>query len=269
MQNEKHINNSGMTLSRRSVVFPVIFAVAFLFISFNGFSAASPPPTNWVKETAWKSIFNGRNLDGWTVKCKPEDKDKKIWFVEKGEIVADTTAYNKHDYVWLVSNRPYTNFILRLRFKAYKDSPGNSGVQIWSRYDDKAFWMHGPQVDINPPQPWRTGMIWDETKGVQRWICPNLPAGKWVDESMANKDMKFFYSDEGEGWNDLGIVARDGKIRVTLNGTIINDCDCSEILNDNIHKSQGVGSSGVIALQVHANDKLKIRFKDIRIVEIY
>ncbi|MCX7872538.1 MAG: DUF1080 domain-containing protein [Verrucomicrobiae bacterium] len=255
---------SSKAAIRHGLFLTITIITAFLFPQFNNSGATS---TNWVIETAWKSLFNGKNLDGWTIKCKPEDKDKKIWRVENSEIVADTTNYDNHDYVWLVSNRPYTNFILRLRFKAYKDSPGNSGVQIWSRYDEKTGWMHGPQIDINPPQPWRTGMIWDETKGNQRWICPNLPAGKWVDETMANKDMKFIYSDEGEGWNDLGIVARNGKLKVVLNGVTVNECDCSEILNDNLHKSLGVGSSGIIALQVHTGDKLKIRFKDIRIVE--
>lgn len=245
-----------------------LIATCFSLI-FSGLLAlqAQMPPGQWVRETAWRSLFDGKTLNGWTIKCKPEDKDKKIWKVENGAIVADTTGYEKHDYVWLVSNRQYTNFILRLRFQAFKDSPGNSGVQIRSRYDETNYWMHGPQIDINPPQPWRTGMIWDETKGVQRWICPNLPSGKWVDSSMAKTNLIFYYDTDGEGWNDLGIVARGNQIRVILNGVVVNECDLSGILDDDIHKGKNVGQYGHIALQVHSGDKLKIKFKDIKIVE--
>ncbi|MGB9603315.1 MAG: 3-keto-disaccharide hydrolase [Verrucomicrobiia bacterium] len=231
------------------------------------FQNVSQAATDWVKETAWRSLFNGRTLSGWTIKCKPQDKDKKIWSVSNGEIVADSTAYGDHDYVWLVSNREYTNFILRLKFKVDRDCKGNSGVQIWSRYDETNYYMHGPQIDINPPQPWRTGMMWDETKGNQRWISPNLPPGKWVDESMVKPGFKFYYSDEGEGWNDLGIVARDNRVKVVLNGVVVNEFDGKGILDDQTHKALGVGTYGYIALQVHTKDKIKIRFKDIKIVE--
>jgi len=258
-------SNSGFCLNFGLAKFSLqLLVAAAIYLSFQ---ASAQSATDWVRETAWRSLFNGRNLDGWTVKCKPEDKTKKIWSVSNGEIVADSMAYDDHDYVWLVSNRQYTNFILRLRFKVDRDCKGNSGVQIWSRYDETNYYMHGPQVDINPPQPWRTGMIWDETKGNQRWISPNLPAGKWVDETMVKPGFKFYFSDEGEGWNDLGIVARNNKIRVVLNGVIVNEFDGKGILDDEIHRSQNVGTYGYIAIQVHTKDKVKIRFKDIKIVE--
>ncbi len=233
------------------------------------FQTQSWGATDWIKETAWHSLFDGKTLNGWSVKCKPQDKDKKIWRVEKSEIVANSTNYDDHDYVWLVSNRKYTNFILRLRFKVNRDCAGNSGIQIWSRYDETTYVMQGPQIDIHPPQPWRTGMMWDETTGVQRWISPNLPAGKWVDETMVKPGFKFIFSDEGEGWNDMGIVAKDKKVTVTLNGVVVNEFDGTGILDDEIHKSQGVGTYGNIALQVHTKDKIKIRFKDIKFIEIF
>ncbi len=107
----------------------------------------------------WQSLFNDRDLTGWTVKCKPADREKAFWRVEDGCIVADSMGQTGHDYVWLVTDTEYSDFVLRLRFQAYRDNPGNSGVQIRSRYDDPAGWLDGPQIDINPPGPWRTGMI--------------------------------------------------------------------------------------------------------------
>jgi hypothetical protein len=36
------------------------------------------------KDKEWTSIFNGKDLTGWTVKCKPEDQHKNYWQVKDG-----------------------------------------------------------------------------------------------------------------------------------------------------------------------------------------
>ncbi|MBW8039666.1 MAG: DUF1080 domain-containing protein [Planctomycetes bacterium] len=216
----------------------------------------------------WKSLFNGKNLSGWIIKCKSGDKDKKFWRVEGKTILADSIGRKKHDYVWLVTRQEYSDFILRLRFQAYRKSPGNSGVQIRSRYDDEAGWLDGPQIDINPPGPWRTGMIWDETRGVKHWLYPKVPKGKWVDKSMANPELVFYYSGDWPGWNDLEIRAVGTRLSASLNGVKVMEYDGQGVLNDDIHKGRNVGLNGHIALQIHTNDELKIRFKDIYIKEL-
>ncbi len=215
----------------------------------------------------WRPLFDGKSLDGWTVKCKPQDAGKAFWKVDQGTILADSMSSSGHDYVWLCTDKEYSDFVLRLEFQAYRDSPGNSGVQIRSRYDDTAGWLDGPQVDINPPGPWRTGMIWDETRGVQRWLYPDIPAGKWVDESMAPPGLRFLYSDEGSGWNDLEIVAVGTHFQAVLNGVTVMNYNGTGVLDDAVHAQRQVGRKGVIALQIHKGDKLRIRFNDIRIRE--
>ena len=216
----------------------------------------------------WQPLFNGRNLDGWTVKCKPADKEKTFWKVDNGTILADSMGDKTHDYIWLTTHQQYTNFALRLKFQAYRGNPGNSGVQIRSRYDDAAGWLDGPQIDINPPGPWRTGMMWDETRGMQRWIFPDVPKGKWVDEKMANPNLKFFYSDEGQGWNDFEVSVIGLRVKAVLNGVPVTNFDGRGILDDDLHKQRNVGQRGVIALQIHIHDELKIRFKDIRVKDL-
>mgnify|MGYP001595979217 CR=1 FL=1 len=210
----------------------------------------------------WIPLFNGKDLAGWTIKCNPADSDKQFWRVQDGAIVADSMGIRKHDYVWLLTNQQYGNFVLRLRFQAFRESPGNSGVQVRSRYDDQAGWLDGPQIDINPPGPWRTGMIWDETRDVSRWLYPDVPKGKWVDPSMANPDLVFYYSDEEPGWNNLEITAHGTRITAFLNGVKITDYDGVSVLDDEIHRDRNVGIIGHIALQIHRNDELRIRFKD-------
>jgi hypothetical protein len=217
---------------------------------------------------AWTSIFNGTDLTGWTVKCKPTDRNSTFWKVVGGVIVADSMSAPKPDYVWLMTDREYGDFVLRLQFQAFRDSPGNSGVQIRSRYDDEAGWLDGPQIDIHPPGPWRTGMIWDETRGVQHWLYPAVPKGQWVNESMANPDLKFHFNDDPVAWNDLEITARGTRIQVILNGVILTDYDGAGVLDDAIHRERRTGTKGHIALQIHSGDQLRIRFRDLRIKEL-
>ena len=216
----------------------------------------------------WVSLFNGKDLTGWVVKCKPADTDKQFWSVEDGTILADSMAGKEHDYIWLLTEHEYGDFILRLRFQAYRDNPGNSGVQIRSRYDDQAGWLDGPQIDINPPGFWRTGMIWDETRDNKCWLYPDVPRGEWVDPSMALPGMIFYYSDEGPGWNDLEIEAVGTRITAHLNGVKITDYDGTGELDDDVHRARKVGLSGHIALQIHTGDLLKIRYKDIFIKDL-
>lgn len=216
----------------------------------------------------WEPLFNGTDLTGWTVKCKPGDSGHGFWSVDHGSILADSTGHEGHDYVWLVTDREYTDFVLRLRFQAYRDSPGNSGVQIRSRYDDEAGWLDGPQIDIHPPGPWRTGMMWDETRGVARWLHPAVPQGQWVNQAMANPGLVFYYADEGSGWNTLEIAAVGTRITAWLNAIQIADYDGSGVLDDPVHRARSVGLRGHIALQIHKADQLRIRFRDIAIRQV-
>jgi hypothetical protein len=224
-------------------------------------------PAAAQEDGEWKRLFNGANLDGWTVKCRPADAGRNFWRVEDGTILADSMDAKGHDYLWLMTERQYGDFVLRLRFQAYRDSTGNSGVQVRSRYDDAAGWLDGPQVDIHPPGPWRTGMMWDETRGNQRWIFPDVPRGKWVDQSMAIGRPKFFYSGDEPAWNDLVITVKGLTVRTQLNGVLVTDFNGAGIIDSPAHQKHSVGTSGHIALQIHKGDQLRIRFKDIEIRE--
>jgi hypothetical protein len=225
------------------------------------------PISSTKGEDAWQPLFNGKDLSGWTVKCRPEDASLSFWTVEDGAIQADSLDHKGHNYVWLYSDQEFDDFVLRLKFQAFRSSPGNSGVQIRSRYDDSESWLNGPQIDIHPTGPWRTGMIWDETRGVQRWLYPPVPKGEWVDPSMAVEDVPFYYSDDDPSWNQLEISAIGYKLKARLNGVEIMNYDGAGVLNDEAHQKAGTGTRGHIALQIHSGDQLKIRFKDIEILE--
>ena len=209
----------------------------------------------------WTPLFNGKDLDGWQVRCKPADRDKTFWKAADGAIVCDSMGRGKHDYVWLITDGEYGDFELKLKVRGHAPkSRGNSGVQVRSRYDAEAGWLDGPQVDIHPPGPWRTGLIYDETRETRRWISPSLKSSQ-ITRDQGPKELRW----NADGWNNLVIRCQGTKILTRLNGLVVTDFDGRGVLDDAAHRKHNVGLAGRIALQLHSRDELLIEFKDIQI----
>lgn len=214
----------------------------------------------------YTQIFNGKTLDGWKVYAKPKDIEKNYWKVENGSIVCNTMGDKDHDAVWLFYEEELSDFELSIKFQAYRDSPGNSGIQVRSRYIDGGD-IDGPQIDIHPPGPFRNALLYDETDGYNHWIFPKMP-GSGLTKEDANNQSAFYYSDDQPSWNELQVICRGTSIKTILNGTIVTDFNGEGILNDAIHLKQNVGMKGKIALQVHGGHEILIAFKDIRLKKL-
>ena len=227
------------------------------------------------KDDQWESLFNGEDLGGWTVKCIPEDQGKVYWDVKEGCITCNSMGDRDHNYIWLVTEREFADFHLKLKFQVFRESAGNSGVQFRSRYDNSdsanyGGWLNGPQVDIHGPDPFRTGLIYDETEGVRRWIHPSLPDWRITPEQApkgALETILFYYEDDPEAWNSMEIICKGMMLETLVNGNPVTVFNGEGILNDEAHSLQGSGDTGCIGFQLHMNDELKIRFKDIYIKE--
>jgi len=223
----------------------------------------------------WEQLFNGEDLEGWTVKCIAADQGKAYWSVKDGSIVCNSIGDPDHNYIWLATEREFTDFHLKLKFQIFRESGGNSGVQFRSRYDisDSANyggWLNGPQVDIHGPAPFRTGLIYDETEGVRRWIHPSLPDWRIEPEQAPESALLTtlsHYEDDPEAWNSMEIICRGMLVETVVNGNRVTEFNGNGILNDEAHRTQRSGETGCIAFQLHMNDELKIRFKDIQIKE--
>ena len=94
----------------------------------------------------WHSLFNGRDLTGWTIKINKHPLGENYadtFRVEDGVIKVNYDGYGKFDeqFGHLYSNQAYGNYVLRLEYKitgkAVADSPPwaklNSGVMIHSQ----------------------------------------------------------------------------------------------------------------------------------------
>lgn len=226
--------------------------------------------TRSSREARWTPLFNGKDLSGWTVKCQTRDQDKKFWTVEDGTLLCDSIGRPDHNYVWLVSEKEFGDFEIKLKFQAFTNSSGNSGLQYRSRFDDTASggWLDGPQVDIHPPasMSWRTGLIYDETREERRWISPSLKDSN-MDSKFKPAHHVFKYAGEGNGWNDLTLICRGNHVRTVVNGVVRTDWDGTGVLDNPAHLLHRVGQVGHFALQLHVGDQLRIRFKEIQVLE--
>lgn len=123
--------------------FLLLFRLAALALPFALPSSASPEST---AESGWISLFNGKDLDGWTVKVAKHPVGENFadtFRVEDGVIKVAYDKYGKFDeqFAHLYSNLAYSRYILRLEYRftgtAVADSPSwsklNSGVMIHSQ----------------------------------------------------------------------------------------------------------------------------------------
>jgi hypothetical protein len=85
---------------------------------------------------AQKSIFNGKNLKGWTA------HGTEKWYVEKGELICESGPDKKYGY--LSTDKAYQDFTLTLDFK--QEANGNSGVFIRSSIEGTK--ISGWQVEV-------------------------------------------------------------------------------------------------------------------------
>jgi len=115
-------------------------ATLLLGAMFHDLGAAAP------EGSEWHSLFNGKDLAGWTPKIAKHpagDNYANTFRVEDGVIKVSYDQYAKFDgqFGHLYTNQAYSNYILRLEYKftgtAIADSPPwaklNSGVMIHSQ----------------------------------------------------------------------------------------------------------------------------------------
>jgi hypothetical protein len=173
-----------------------------------------------------KSIFNGKNLKGWTA------HGTEKWYVQNGELVCESGPDKQYGY--LSTDKAYKNFELTLKFK--QEANGNSGVFFRSSIEGTK--ISGWQCEVAPLNS-HTGGIY-ESYGRGWLIQPKAEDEKWlkVDE-----------------WNELKLVVKGDEVTTYLNGH-----QMIYIKDEKIGKGEGF-----IALQIHDGGGIKVRWKEIKV----
>jgi len=225
----------------------------------------------------WESLFDGKSLQGWQVKhITPQsteaEKTPPFWSVSDGAILAKTPD-SSHAFSWLVSDKEYANFELKLKIQSFKNATGNSGIQVRSRYVPTTGEVNGPQVDIHPKAPWRTGFLWEQTQTQKGWLSPLEGKPADAKETHAPEDWKWTHADEAEpstagAWNEIHIICNGTTITTKVNGVQVVNYDGAGVLDDDNHKKHNIGLKGHIMLQLHKKQTMHLRFKDIYIKQL-
>ncbi len=189
-------------------------------------------------ETAWQSLFNGKDFTGWR-KLSGEAE----YYIADDAIVGVSKSGTPNTF--LCTDKDYGDFILELDVRL--DNSLNSGIQIRSlslpEYQNGR--VHGYQVELDPSDRRWTAGIYDEAR--RGWLYPVTENHKGA--------MAFVAGD----WNHMRIEAIGPRIRTWLNGVQVAD-----LVDD-------MTASGLIGLQVHSiyapdQEGKTIHWRNIRIV---
>jgi hypothetical protein len=181
-------------------------------------------------------LFNGQNLNGWKV----HDGKMDVWGAEKGILYVEGGGGG-----WLMTEKQYGDFELRLEFKMPKK--GNSGVGLRApRKGDPAY--QGMEIQLLDDDNWEnlrptqyTGAIYDVVAPSKKVVKPH-----------------------GE-WNRMRIIAKGRRITVHLNGTKIVDADLDDY-KEHFKKHPGLKRErGHIGLQSY---NYRVEFRKLYIKEL-
>ncbi len=193
-----------------------------------------------------QSLLNGTDLDGWVV----DGGSGNNWRVENGELVV-TGSGDYRKLGWLLSDRSFSDFTLRLEFQLSKGA--NSGVALRAKAGDRVAGLPvHPEVSI---------LDYDkrlEETGTFHW-SNSLKSVDWMP-----LDRRSHLKPVGQ-WNALEIELRGHTLRVNINGT--------DVLTRNLGPLFALPKalpgirreSGSIGFQAHTGT---VRFRNIRVEEL-
>jgi len=190
--------------------------------------------TNNIKsKKGWKSLFDGKTLDGWKASEKPG-----TFSIEDGAIKVAGPRSHLY-YEGTVMNHDFTNF----EFKAkVMTKPGsNSGIYFHTAYQEKGFPDKGFEVQVN-----NSHSDWKRTAGL-----------------YDVQDTKEVYVKDNV-WFTLYIKVQGKHVITKINDIVVTDwTQPDDFVAPEGHPARII-SSGTFALQGH-DPKSVIFFKDIMV----
>ena len=204
----------------------------------------------------WVSLFDGKTTNGWHTYGQPGPGS--AWKVQDSVLYLD--ASSKTGRGDLVTDSTYENFDLKLEWKIAKG--GNSGIMFDVHEDTvkyKDTYETGPEMQILDNEGHPDGRIFKHRAGDLYDLIPcHQQTVKHVGE-----------------WNQVEIRLKNGKLRFTLNGTVVVetkmwDDDWNKLVAGSKFASMpgfATFHKGHISLQDHGQDE-GVWFKNIQIKQL-
>lgn len=177
----------------------------------------------------YELLFNGVDLAGW-------DGDPALWRVERGLIVGSTDGRPLRENSFLISRREYDDFEFRFEVRLRN---GNSGMQF--RSERAAGWtVRGYQVDF------AAGKGWGNLHG--EGLLGGLILDGWQDKAE--------FATASGAWNSVTLRCEGHRIRIAVNGTVVND-----VLEPGALR-------GILAMQLHRGEPMRVEYRNLRILPL-
>lgn len=205
-------------------------------------------------EKDFRSIFDGRTLDGWSF-------DPVYWRVEDGVMVGEVTPetlLDRNTFIVWQGGTP-ENFELKMECRISPE--GNSGINYRScGVPDVPHALRGYQLDIDGAGVW-TGQNYEE-RG-REFLALRGQAVRvagddrpYVVGSLGEKDALLEVLDR-DGWNEYRVIARGNTLIHIVNGRVMS----LVVETESPEHSRG----GSIGMQVHVGPPMKVEFRNIRL----
>ena len=181
-------------------------------------------------------LSDGKTFSGWS------GDTNKTWRIEDGAFVGGTLKEKVPHNEFLKTERPFTNFVLRVKVKLVGTNGFvNGGVQIRSTVQPP-FEMKGYQCDMG--EGW-WGTLYDESRRNKPLVKP--------DPEEVKRALK------PQQWNEYLIRAEGKHIQSWIN-------DVKMI--DYIEPDEAIPQYGQIGVQIHGGGVSEAWYKDITIEEL-
>lgn len=184
-------------------------------------------------------LFDGRTFAGWN------GDTNRTWRVQGGALVGGSLKERIPQNEFLCTDRMFTNFVLRLKFKLVGDPASmNAGIQVRSqRTVQPPNEMIGYQADIGEPAYY--GCLYDESR--RNRILAQADQAK-LKEVLRRGD-----------WNDYEIRCEGKRIQLFINGLQTVDY---------LETDPEIPQFGRIGLQIHSGPPAEVAYRDLVLTEL-
>lgn len=226
-------------------------------------------------EKGFKSIFDGKTLNGW-------EGDTKYWRVENGNLVGEITPetlLKTNSFVTWKGGEP-ADFELKGEFNITEK--GNSGINYRSvKLPDIQYALRGYQADIDGNNIY-TGQNYEErgrtTLAYRGQITTiNSQANPMSPEEIRKKVQKNAWTElkvtgslgenetlktkiKKQDWNTFHLVIKGNRLQHYINDVLMSDVTDNDSVNGK--------SKGILGVQVHVGSPMKVQYRNLRIKEL-
>lgn len=192
----------------------------------------------------FKPLFNGKDLTGW--KVRPGDK-ADVWGADNGILYVNGGGGG-----WLMTEKEYSDFELRLEFKLPK--AGNSGVALRCALKGNPHLEAGMEIQLLD-DPWYL----DEKN--YKNLKPTQKTGSIYGIVPPSKDA---LKPVGE-WNQMRIIAKGPHVTVELNGEKIVDANLLDHKDKEKDHKGMMRPEGHLGLQSHDG---RVEFRNLYVKQL-